>query len=185
VGQAGEGKEQQPGGLQGRPCRGGTSRLPTPPHPIRAELRAASLPRCGTPPWPSDTTLDVLGSGRIVTDVVDRRTERRRCRSVGPIGPPTTSTAPARPGPTAHPRAERSQPARSTPGTVLLPRDPTTLTVKGSASSDRPAAMFATDAHQTGSDRPKPSSTAPRTRSGSLTPFRVRARPAPVSLQFA
>jgi hypothetical protein len=27
-----------------------TSRLPTPPHPIRAELRAASLPSCGTPP---------------------------------------------------------------------------------------------------------------------------------------
>ena len=91
-------------------------------------------------------------------------------------------TPPRQPAPTpSRGNRRRSQHA----GQPAAPRDPTTLTVKGSASSDRPPARFARDEHQTGSNRPKPSRTATRTRSGSLTPFRVRTRPAPVSLQFA
>ena len=93
-------------------------------------------------------------------------------RSTGSIGPQTPSTA-LPPGSHATPvdaavahlqqrpprdRAEATGDC-STPGSLLPPRDPATLTVKGSASSDRSPAGFARDEHQTGATRPKPSRT--------------------------
>jgi hypothetical protein len=106
-------------------------------------------------------------------------------RSAGSIGPQTPSTA-SPPGPTDSPPPTLSRGNRRSQhaGQLAAPRDPTTSTVKGPTSSDRSAAGFGRDEHQTGANRPKPSRTATGTWSGSLTPFRVRTRPAPVSLQF-
>jgi hypothetical protein len=97
---------------------------PTAFHVHRPTTPTRLVQRCpsrGTPPWPSDTTLDVLGSGRIVNDVVDHQLEcQRGARSAGSMGPQTPSTAP--------PLGPHRQPTPDAPGRGnRRPRTPDSL----------------------------------------------------------